>query len=65
MTIFLILFSLTFNLDAQENLTLEKAIRIALENNYSVKLTKKDVEIAENNTAVGNSGFLPTVKVQT
>ncbi|GAB3172240.1 TolC family protein [Telluribacter humicola] len=46
---------------AQERLTLEKAIAIALENNYSIKIAERRVDIAENDNTLGNAGFLPTV----
>lgn len=46
---------------AQEDLTLEKAIQTALQNNYSIKIAKNNEEIAKNNNSLGNAGFLPTV----
>ncbi|GAA0189981.1 TolC family protein [Fulvivirga kasyanovii] len=46
---------------AQEELTLEKAIETALENNYSIKIARNNEEIAQNNHTLGNAGFLPTV----
>jgi len=44
---------------AQEKLTLEEAIRIALQNNYDIKLVSNDVQIAKNNANIGNAGLLP------
>lgn len=44
---------------AQEKLTLEQAITIALQNNYDIKLVKNDVTIAKNNANWGNAGMLP------
>ncbi len=45
----------------QEQLTLQQAISIALANNYDIKLTKNDAEIAKNNNNLGNAGLLPMV----
>jgi len=49
------------NLNAQEILTLEDAVKIALENNYEIKISKNDLRIDQTNAAVGNAGMLPTV----
>lgn len=46
---------------AQEVLTKEEAVTLALENNYGVKIAKNAVDVAENNTSILNTGFLPTV----
>lgn len=46
---------------AQEKLTLQEAISIALQNNYDIKLVKNEVEIAKNNSNLGNAGMLPVV----
>ncbi|WP_066837382.1 TolC family protein [Rufibacter ruber] len=46
---------------AQELLTLEDAVRIALERNYDIKLASNDERIAENNVSRGNAGMLPAV----
>ncbi|WP_316791103.1 TolC family protein [Pedobacter frigoris] len=44
---------------AQEKLTLQEAISIALKNNYDIKLVNNDVQIAKNNVNAGNAGILP------
>ncbi len=49
------------SIQAQEVLTREQAVSLALENNYGVKIAKNAVAIAENNTDILNTGFLPTV----
>ncbi|MFC0604593.1 TolC family protein [Winogradskyella pulchriflava] len=49
------------SVQAQEVLTKEQAVAVALENNYGVKIAENAVEVAENNTSILNSGFLPTV----
>ncbi len=43
----------------QQKLTLKEAVSIALQNNYDIKLIKNEVEIAKNNTNLGNAGILP------
>lgn len=48
-------------LQAQEVLTKEQAVTLALENNYGVKIAQNAVVVAENNTSILNTGFLPTV----
>lgn len=50
-----------FEIKAQNALTLEKVIGIALEKNYSIRIAEKQVEIARNENTRGNAGFLPTV----
>jgi len=46
---------------AQEKLTLQQAISIALQNNFDIKLIKNEVEIAKNNANWGSAGMLPAV----
>jgi outer membrane protein TolC len=43
----------------QEKLSLEDAIKIALDNNYSISIARNQKEITENNFSLGNAGFLP------
>ncbi len=52
-------FSLLSN--AQEVLTVEEAVRIALENNFNIRIASNDVEIAENNVNRANAGMLPSI----
>ncbi|MCB0462796.1 MAG: TolC family protein [Flavobacteriaceae bacterium] len=59
--IFAISFTFLGQLQAQEILSPQEAISLALENNYGIKMANNTVEIAENNTSILNSGFLPTV----
>lgn len=57
-----ILFALISTLShAQELLTPEQAIAIALENNYDIKLAKNDLKIDEQNVSLANAGLLPNV----
>ena len=50
-----------FSIKAQEVLTKEEAVALALENNYGVKIAKNAVSVAENNKSILNTEFLPTV----
>jgi outer membrane protein TolC len=59
--IFLAFTSFAVYLPAQEVLTLSDAIRIGLENNYSIVIQKNNAEIAANNNTAGNAGFLPEI----
>ena len=47
--------------NAQEILTLENAVKIALENNYEIKIATNTLSIEKTNVAIGNAGMLPTV----
>lgn len=46
---------------AQEKLTKEEAVNLALENNYGILIAKNNVKIAENNASINNSGYLPRI----
>lgn len=46
---------------AQEMLTLEDAVKITLEKNYNILISKNDVEIAGRNVSRANAGMLPSV----
>jgi len=47
--------------NAQQVLTTEEAVELALEHNYGIKIVNNIVDVAENNADVLNSGFLPTL----
>lgn len=47
---------------AQQILTVEEAVRIALDNNYEIKLAKNNLSIDENGVSLGYAGILPTVE---
>lgn len=49
---------------AQEDLSLNDAIRKGLENNYDILIEKRNVNIAENNNSWGEAGRLPKVDLQ-
>jgi len=59
--ILLLNFVLFANYFAQTKMTLDEAIKIALEKNYDIQLAKDDLLISENNYSIGNAGFLPKV----
>lgn len=41
--------------------TLSQCLKKGLENNYSLRITRNDEEIAHNNATLANAGYLPTV----
>ncbi|MCZ8197661.1 MAG: TolC family protein [Flavobacterium sp.] len=57
----LFLILLGFSSQAQEMLKLEDAVKIALENNYEIKIAKNNLKIDETNSTAGNAGMLPNV----
>lgn len=59
--ILLLIAFLSISVKAQEVLTVSEAIELALENNYGIKIASNNNRIAENNTSVLNSGYLPTL----
>lgn len=59
LTILFILLAASYTTRAQKTLTLDEAIMEALENNYSLKITRNDLKISENNVTL--APFLPTV----
>jgi len=46
---------------AQDTLELSMAIQIGLNNNFDIKISEGQKEIAVNNNTYGNAGFLPTL----
>ncbi|MFY7733081.1 MAG: TolC family protein [Bacteroidia bacterium] len=56
------IFSLVFiGAKAQQILTLNESLKLALANNYSIQLAKNEAEIAQNSNYAGAAGMLPTV----
>jgi outer membrane protein len=60
-TLVLFLFCIAKS-SAQEVLTIENAIKIALENNFEIRIAKNTSKISETNLTYGNAGMLPTAK---
>lgn len=52
-----------FPLEAQQTLSLDEAIALALKNNYAITISKNEAEINKNNLSYGNAGLLPTVNL--
>lgn len=52
---------LTASLQAQQTLSIEEALKIALENNYEIKIASNDLKVDQTNNTIGNAGMLPTV----
>ena len=48
-------------MNAQEVLTPDNAIKLTLEHNYGIQIANNTIKVAENNTSVLNTGYLPTV----
>lgn len=58
-TSLVLLLFCTAKISAQEVLTIEDAMKIALENNFEIKIAKNSLKISETNVTVGNAGMLP------
>jgi outer membrane protein TolC len=56
----LCLFSIA---DAQNILTVDDAVKIALKNNYGILVARNDAAISKTNNTMGNAGMLPNVSV--
>lgn len=59
LSIISLLFVISLTTSAQDIMTLDEALMQALGNNYSLKMTRNDLNIAENNVTL--APFLPTV----
>ncbi len=57
------LMALSYQLNAAENLTLERAMDITLQNNFGIKIIEQDYFQFEKNTTSGNAGMLPSVDI--
>jgi len=62
-SIYIIILLLVFipKIQSQELLKLEDAVKIALENNYEIKLAKNELKIDELSNTAGNAGMLPNI----
>jgi len=49
-------------LSGQEILGVQNAVEIGLQNNYAIQIVRNEEQIAENNDALGNAGFLPRLQ---
>ncbi len=57
----ILIVSVTFQSYSQELVKPSEAIALALEHNYGIQIANNNVEVAENNQSVLNSGYLPTL----
>lgn len=63
LAIILTTLSATTGRAADTVLTLSNAISIGLENNYDIRIARRNARIAENNTGLGTAELLPTIDV--
>lgn len=61
--LFLFLF-LAAPLQAQPLLTLEQAIQLAMEESFTIRMSRNDARVAANNYSLGNAGFLPSISMR-
>ena len=57
--LFLLILATALYSNAQEVLTVEEAVKIALENNYQIKTAKNDLRMDETAVSPGQAGMLP------
>ena len=57
------LFFFGFFAHAQEILTLENEIKLALENNYEIKIAQNNTKVGTTNNSYANAGMLPSINV--
>ena len=60
---FLIIFLATFNLFAQDELTISSAVIKTLENNLDIKISENLEKIAKNNSGILNNNYLPNIQL--
>lgn len=56
---YIFIFLVGFQMQAQELLTLEDAIKITLENNFEIKIASNNLKIDATNNNLANAGVLP------
>lgn len=59
----LVFITFSVSLFSQNKLSLSDALNIGLENNYNLRISKKGVEISEENNSWGNAGRYPTIDI--
>lgn len=57
----IIIFLSFYKTNAQEILSIEDAVKIALENNFEIRISKNLAQVNQTNIAYGNAGMLPKV----
>lgn len=61
--IYIVLLLTTSVLSAQNKLTMEEAVKKALENNYNIRIAQNEINIHTANNTAGNAGMLPQVSL--
>lgn len=59
--LFIFLLCISLNVMSQQVIKTSEVITLALDNNYGIKIANNNVEVAENNKGILNSGYLPTL----
>lgn len=62
--VFIAFFGIFQTMNSQQQLEKEEAIAQMLENNFGIRLIENELEIADNNQSILNSGYLPSVSAQ-
>lgn len=57
-----IFIGIGFGASAQDTLTVADAVRIALKNNYDIRIASNDLRIDQQNVSLGNAGILPRLE---
>jgi len=57
----ILFFTCIFNINAQQSLSIEDALKIALENNYEIQIASNNLKVNQTNNTIGNAGMLPKV----
>jgi len=57
----ILLFAGSCLLQSQNIIDLKRCLEIGLEQNYEIRITRNNEQIADNNYTIGNAGYLPTV----
>ena len=63
LTLLLLLFLAPNASPQQAVLSLQECLRIGLENNYDLQISRNEELISDNNVTLGNAGFLPEVSL--
>lgn len=59
----IVLTAFTWQVQAQELLSLEEALALALENNYDIRIAENQKQMSAVNNTIGNAGMLPNVNL--
>src|SRR5690242_11256415 len=57
----ILFFTCIFNINAQQSLSIEDALKIALKNNYEIQIASNNLKVNQTNNTIGNAGMLPKV----